>query len=76
MEIYPGISLDPAVRFGKPCLAGTRMDVATVVAAIGAGESFETVEEEYSLSRDQILAALRYAAHVARHVPPAVAEAS
>jgi uncharacterized protein (DUF433 family) len=45
MEVYPGISLDPAVRFGKPCIAGTRMDVATVVAAIGAGESFETVQE-------------------------------
>ena len=76
MEIYPGISLDPAIRFGKPCIAGTRMDVASVVAAIGAGESFEKVQEEHSLSRDQILAALRYAAHVARHVPPAVAEVS
>jgi uncharacterized protein (DUF433 family) len=31
MEIFPGISMDPDVRFGKPCIAGTRMDVATVV---------------------------------------------
>ena len=31
MEIFPGISVDPDVRFGKPCIKGTRMDVATVV---------------------------------------------
>ncbi len=76
MEIYPGVSVDPAVRFGKPCLAGTRMDVATVIGAIGAGESLEAVEEAYGLSREQVLTALRYAAHVAEHVPPAVAVVS
>lgn len=72
MEIFPGVSVDPAVRFGKPCLAGTRMDVATVIGALGAGESYEAVEREYSLTREQILTALRYAAHVAEHQPPAV----
>ena len=34
-QVYPGITMDPSVRFGKPCLAGTRIDVATVVGAIG-----------------------------------------
>jgi hypothetical protein len=29
MEVLPGISMDPDVRFGKPCLSGTRIDVAT-----------------------------------------------
>jgi len=72
LEIFPGISLDPGVRFGKPCLAGTRMDVATVIGALGAGESYESVEQNYSLTREQILTALRYAAHVAAHQPPAV----
>lgn len=76
MEIFPGITLDPAVRFGKPCLAGTRLDVATVVGALAAGESFETVQEEYRVTREQILAALGYAAHVAAHLPPAVSKAS
>jgi len=68
--------MDPSVRFGKPCIAGTRVDVATVVAAIGAGESIEAVQEAYDLSRDQVLAAVRYAAHVAAHLPPAVREVS
>lgn len=72
MEIFPGISVDPGVRFGKPCIAGTRMDVATVVAALGAGDTIESVERDYQLTREQVLTALRYAAHVAAHLPPAV----
>lgn len=72
MEIFPGVSLDPGIRFGKPCLAGTRIDIATVVGALGAGESCESVEQNYGLTREQILTALRYAAHLAAHQPPAV----
>jgi uncharacterized protein (DUF433 family) len=76
MEIFPGISMDPGIRFGKPCLTGTRIDVATVVGALAAGETFEAVQEAYQITREQILAALRYAAHVAAHLPPAVEQAS
>ena len=76
MEIFPGISMDPAVRFGKPCPAGTRLDVATIVSAMASGESVEVVQEEYRLTREQVLAALAYAAHLAAHMPPAVAKAS
>ncbi|MEW6473970.1 MAG: DUF433 domain-containing protein [Actinomycetota bacterium] len=68
--------MDPNIRFGKPCLTGTRIDVATIVADLGAGETFESVQEAYSLSREQVLTALRYAAHLAAHLPPAVSEAS
>ncbi|MGH8654884.1 MAG: DUF433 domain-containing protein [Gammaproteobacteria bacterium] len=68
--------MDPGIRFGKPCLAGTRVDVVTVVGAFAAGESFEAVEQAYDLTREQVLDALRYAAHVAAHVPPAVKVAS
>ena len=69
MEIYPGISMDPGIRFGKPCLIGTRIDVATVVGALAAGESIEAAQDAYAITREQILAALRYAAHVAEQVP-------
>lgn len=72
MEIFPGISVDPGIRFGKPCLAGTRIDVATLIDALGAGESYESVERDYQVTREQVLTALRYAAHVAAHQPPAV----
>ena len=76
MEIFPGVSMDPNIRFGKPCLTGTRIDVATVVGALAAGESFQAVQEDYSITREQVLAALRYAAHVSEHVPPAVERVS
>jgi uncharacterized protein (DUF433 family) len=72
MEIFPGISLDPGIRFGKPCIAGTRIDIATVIGALASGESFEDVERDYGLTPQQVLTALRYAAHVAAHLPPAV----
>jgi uncharacterized protein (DUF433 family) len=76
MEVFPGISMDPDIRFGKPCLSGTRIDVATIVGALAAGESPDTVAAEYSLSLDQVRAALAYAAHVAAHLPPAVRQVS
>lgn len=76
MEIFPGISVDPDIRFGKPCIAGTRVDVATVLGSVAAGESVDVVAKEYEVSVDQVRAALRYAAHLAGHVPPAVREVS
>ncbi len=76
MEIFPGISIDPDIRFGKPCLTGTRIDVATLVGAVAAGETMETVAKEYAISVAQVRAALAYAAHIAAHLPPAVRQAS
>ncbi len=58
--------MDPDVRFGRPCLAGTRVDVATVVGALAAGETVETVAEQYALSVEQVRAALSYAAYVSQ----------
>jgi len=76
MEVFPGISMDPDIRFGKPCLTGTRIDVATILGALAAGESVDTVAEEYALTPVQIRTALSYVAHIAAHVPPAVRIAS
>ena len=76
MEVFPGISMDPDIRFGKPCIAGTRIDVATIVGALAAGETVDTVATEYALTVEQVRSALAYAAHVAAHLPPAVRQAS
>ena len=76
MEVFPGITMNPDVRFGKPCIAGTRMDVAIVVGLVAAGETVETVASEYQLTIEQVRTALAYAAHVAAHLPPAVRQAS
>lgn len=76
MEIFPGVTVDPDVRFGKPCIAGTRVDVATVVGAVAAGETPASVADEFALTAGQVQAALRYAAHLTGHFPPAVLEVS
>lgn len=75
VDIFPGITANPSVRSGKACLKGTRIDVATVVGALAAGERAEAVEQAYALTREQVLSALRYAFHVVTHLPPAVGEA-
>lgn len=76
MEVFPGITMDPDVRFGKPCIAGTRIDVATIVGALAGGDTPEDVASQYALPVEQVRAALGYAAHVAAHLPPAVRRAS
>lgn len=43
---------------------------------VGSGDSVEAVQEAYDLTRDQVLTAVRYAAHVAAHLPPAVEDVS
>ena len=48
---------------GVPCIAGTRIPVATVIGLLGQGYSLDEVLAEYpTLTRDDILAGLRFAA--------------
>lgn len=61
-EIAPRIVVDENVRFGRPIIKGTRVPVDLIVGKLAGGESLERVAEEYGLERDDILAALAYAA--------------
>jgi hypothetical protein len=45
MEVYPGITMDPAIRFGNPCITGTRIDVATVLGRLAPGDKVEEIQE-------------------------------
>ena len=62
LEISPGITVDRHVMAGKPVLRDTRIPVQTILDQLALGLSFERIEYEYEINRDQILAALRYAA--------------
>lgn len=57
------IVVDPAVHFGKPCVAGTRIPVVDVLELVEAGIPFHTVVEDYypDLTLDDIRGCLRYA---------------
>jgi len=64
-EIVPGITADPAVAFGKPVIAGTRVAAAQVLALLAAGRPEDEICTEYTLTHDQVRAALRYASWLA-----------
>jgi len=63
-EIAPGITVDPGIKGGKPVIAGRRITVDLVLGQLGGGMSIEQVMDEYDLKRDDILAALKYAAQL------------
>ena len=57
-----GISVDPAVRHGDPCIAGTWVPVSVVAGSIADGDTFEQMLVSYpQLTRQDVQAALHYA---------------
>jgi uncharacterized protein (DUF433 family) len=54
------VSIDHRVMGGVPCIAGTRIPVATVIGLLGQGYGVDRVLTEYpTLTRDDVLAGLR-----------------
>jgi len=62
-EVYPGISVDPAIVHGKPVITGTRVFASQVVGHLAAGDTIEAVCEAYGLTLKQVCTALGYAAN-------------
>ena len=63
MDLLERIVVDPAVRFGKPCVRGTRIAVGDVLGYLAAGMSDDKIVAEFpQLTRDDIRACLAYAA--------------
>lgn len=58
---------DPTVMMGKPVVAGTRIPVELILEELSAGETFDQIIEAHPrLTREGILAALRFAAQALR----------
>lgn len=67
MDWRERISVDPQICHGRPCIRGTRIMVSVVLDNVAAGEGVETILRSYpTLKADDIQAALRYAAELAR----------
>ncbi|HEX5502484.1 MAG TPA: DUF433 domain-containing protein [Thermomicrobiales bacterium] len=61
----PRIEIRPDICNGRPVIRGTRIAVQTILEFLGAGDSIEQVLDAYpSLSREDVLAALRYASRL------------
>ena len=62
MKKLSRIVIDDKIHFGKPVIKGTRVPVELVIAKLAGGTTFEEVQREYQISRNDLLAALQYAA--------------
>jgi uncharacterized protein (DUF433 family) len=59
---FDRITLDPEICFGKPCIRGMRMPVASVLGYLSSGMTLKDILKSYpELEADDIYQALAYA---------------
>jgi uncharacterized protein (DUF433 family) len=62
-ELSPYITINPEIRFGKPCIKGTRITVGDILGWLSVGMSISEILEDYpELEEIHIRAALAFAA--------------
>lgn len=69
---FERITVDPEQMGGVPCIRGLRITVSMVLGQLATGRTMEQLLDDYPyLERDDVLAALEYAATVVneREVP-------
>lgn len=65
MDWRDRIVSDPEILLGKPVIRGTRISVELILGWLANGWTFEQVLESYpSITREDILAALAFAAEM------------
>lgn len=74
MDLDDRITLDPAVRSGKPVVRGTRITVADVLEYLAGGMAPDEIVADFpDLTADDIRAVLRFAAERERRIFSAAA---
>lgn len=69
MDYLNRIAIDPEVRFGKPCVRGTRITVGDVLSYLASGMSEDGILGDFpQLTRDDIRACLAFAAERERRI--------
>jgi uncharacterized protein (DUF433 family) len=58
----PALSVDPAIRFGRPVIQGTRVPVDLVLTKLAAGMIAGQIADDYDFAPEDIQAVLTYAA--------------
>ena len=60
------ISVDPQIHFGKPCVAGTRITVQSVLELVREGIGFDEIVRNYypDISVEDVRACVQYALDV------------
>ena len=68
MDRLRRISIEEGKCGGRPCIRGYRIRVTDILELLGSGASVDEVLADYAfLEREDILAAIEYAAHQADH---------
>jgi uncharacterized protein (DUF433 family) len=63
MNLLDRIAVDAAIRFGKPCVRGTRISVGDVLGYLAGGMSEAQILADFpQLTSDDVRACLAYAA--------------
>ncbi len=66
-DLLARITVDPAICHGKPCIRGLRYPVELILDLLSADMTPEAILADYpDLERDDIRAALAYAAQISR----------
>ncbi len=60
------ITIDPSISMGKPCVKGTRLSVDFILELLSYDWSFSQIQEEYEITKEDILAVLDYATKTIR----------
>jgi len=65
MKEFAGyISIDSQIRFGKPCIKGTRIAIEDILNLLANGAAHQEIIEDFPVLKDEhILAALAFAAN-------------
>lgn len=58
------IIIDPEIRHGKPIIRGTRVPVDIILGSLAAGMNIAEIIKEYDVEKEDVLAALAYAAKI------------
>ena len=61
-EIFPGIVSDSEILGGEAVIKGTRIPVSLILGHLASGMNIDEVTYEYDLTRENVYAALAYAA--------------
>jgi len=64
MNLIDRITVNPKVCMGKPCIRGRRLSVDFILELLAAGWTYEEIQEQYDLQREDILAVLEYAKRI------------
>ena len=69
MDYQKYISINPNIRFGKPCITGTRISVADVLGWLSNGMTYEEIIDDFpQITKEQILACLAFSASKERTI--------